>query len=236
MTTYREVIYMCLDILRGTSDDFSYTEEHLGYLIDKFRAILLRELYGKDPKKHVPYSNYQSIKVSFDTDTNDKKRMLKSKTQIPYMLQLGIPRIVSSDDEYYNYRFELVSRERLPFVGNNKFTNMITYCAINEDNHVLTPNKESYWSEEGTYIGPTEFNIVGIFENPREVTDETSFKETSSSDWKDKNIPLEEALITSLIDKIVSSLVKAVVAPSDTINNGTDENAAIPTKMSSDAK
>ena len=29
MTTYRELIYMCLDVLKGTSDDFSYTEEHM---------------------------------------------------------------------------------------------------------------------------------------------------------------------------------------------------------------
>ena len=33
------------------------------------------------------------------------------------MLTIGIPRIVSENEDYYNYRFELVSRERLPFVG-----------------------------------------------------------------------------------------------------------------------
>ena len=39
MTTYREAIYMCNDLLKGMSDDFTYTEEHIAYLLDKFRAL-----------------------------------------------------------------------------------------------------------------------------------------------------------------------------------------------------
>ena len=54
MTTYREAIYMCLDLLKGMSDDFTYTEDHVAYLLDKFRALLLKQRYGNDPKKHVP--------------------------------------------------------------------------------------------------------------------------------------------------------------------------------------
>lgn len=222
MTTYREAIYMCLDLIKGMSDDFTYTEDHIAYLLDKFRALLLKQRYGNDPKKHVPYSNYQTLSVKFEP--LQPKTMLKSSNQIPYMLQLGIPRIVTPDEEYYNFRYELTSRERLPFVGNNKYTKMITYCAINEDNHVITPNKDSYWNNE-EYIGPNEFKLVGIFENPREVADETSFNESPKGDELDRNIPIEEGLVTTLVELVVKELLGASYRPSDITNNNVDDNA-----------
>lgn len=230
MTTYREAIYMCLDLLKGTSDDFTYTEEHIAYLIDKFRALLLKQRYGNDPKKHVPYSNYQTLEVEFNP--TEPKNMLKSTNQIPYMLQLGIPRIVLDNEDYYNYRFELTSRERLPFVGNNKFTSMIGYCAISETNNLLMKNKDSYWINLTveppvlSYIGPKKLKLIGIFENPREVNDETSFGEDSTNiNELDRNIPIEESLITTLIELVVKELASSVHSPEDDVNNAKDDNA-----------
>ena len=230
MTTYREAIYMCLDLLKGTSDDFTYTEEHIAYLIDKFRALLLKQRYGNDPKKHVPYSNYQTLEVEFNP--TEPKNMLKSTNQIPYMLQLGIPRIVLDNEDYYNYRFELTSRERLPFVGNNKFTSMIGYCAISETNNLLMKNKDSYWTNLTveppvlSYIGPKKLKLVGIFENPREVNDETSFGEDSTNiNELDRNIPIEESLITTLIELVVKELAGSVYSSEDDVNNAKDDNA-----------
>lgn len=240
MTTYREAIYMCNDLLKGMSDDFTYTEEHIAYLLDKFRALLLKQRYGNDPKKHVPYSNYQTLKVSFNPETI--KEFIKSTNQIPCMLQLGIPRIVSENEDYYNYRFELVSRERLPFVGNSKYTSLINYCAINEDNHILLKNKESFWENpaieppELNYVGPKTFNLVGIFENPREVIDEISFGESDLDHEWDKNIPIEESLVTTLIELVVKELASSVYRPTDDINNNKDDNADMANYIRSNMK
>ena len=241
MTTYREAIYMCNDLLKGMSDDFTYTEEHIAYLLDKFRALLLKQRYGSDPKKHVPYSNYQTLEVEFNP--TKPKNMLKSDTQIPYMLQLGIPRVVLDGEDYYNYRFELTSRERLPFVGNSKFTSMISYCAISETGNLLMKNKESYWVNSTveppviSYIGPKKLKLVGIFENPREVNDETSFGESSTNihEW-DRNIPIEESLITSLIELVVKEIAGSTYRPNDIQNNNVDDNADMATFIKSNMK
>ena len=241
MTTYREAIYMCNDLLKGMSDDFTYTEEHIAYLLDKSRALLLKQRYGSDPKKHVPYSNYQTLEVEFNPA--EPKNMLKSDTQIPYMLQLGIPRIILDGEDYYNYRFELTSRERLPFVGNSKYTSMISYCAISETGNLLMKNKESYWGNSTveppviSYVGPKKLKLVGIFENPREVTDETSFGESSTDthEW-DRNIPIEESLITTLIELVVKELASSVYRPNDIQNNNTDDNADMATFIRSNMK
>ena len=221
MTTYREAIYMCLDLLKGTSDDFSYTEDHIAYLLDKFRALLLKQTYGVDPKKHIPYTNYQTIEVTFTP--KEVKDIIKSDNQIPNMLQLGIPRIITPDNYYYDYKFEFTSRERLPFTGNNRFTSMINYCALDEDNYVLYKTKPNQWvmTEDTIQLTPNRFSIVGIFENPKDLYD----------DYMDEIIPIEETLITTLVGMVFDSLVKIVTLPSDTINNGTDENASMPTTM-----
>lgn len=234
MTTYREAIYMCNDLLKGMSDDFTYTEEHIAYLIDKFRALLLKQRYGNDPKKHVPYSNYQTLEIEFNP--TESKSVLKSDTQIPYMLQVGIPRIVLDGEDYYNYRFEFTSRERLPFVGNSKYTSMISYCAISETGNLLMKNKESYWVNSTveppviSYVGPKKLKLVGIFENPREVTDEISFDESSTDthEW-DRNIPIEESLITTLIELVVKELAGSVYRPNDEVNDNKDDNADMAT-------
>ena len=52
MSTYREQVYLILDELKGISDDFSFTEEHIMYLLDKYRAFVLSQKYG-DIKKEI---------------------------------------------------------------------------------------------------------------------------------------------------------------------------------------
>ena len=233
MTTYREAIYMCLDLLKGISDDFTYTEEHIAYLLDKCRALLLKQKYGNDPRKLVPYSNYQTLNISIEQSINEK--MFESSDRIPYMLQIGIPRIISDYNYYYNYHYEFTSRERLPFVGHNKYTKKVIYFAINETNNLMTPNKEEYWNE-GTYKGPKSIKLVGIFENPREVKDEVSFGEHYNNNDLDRNIPIEESLIVPLIEMVVKELASSVFRPTDDQNNNRDDNAAMATFLANNTK
>lgn len=229
MTTYREAIYMCNDLLKGMSDDFTYTEEHIAYLLDKFRALLLKQRYGNDPKKHVPYSNYQTIEIVLEeTERGD---YLKSTEAIPYTLQLGIPRITVED--YYDTTIELVSRERLPFVGNNKYLKKISYAAIDHNNILLL--KKNYCC--CCCDSNTKLKLTAIFENPRDVTDETSFGESSTDthEW-DRNIPIEESLITTLIELVIKELASSVYRPNDEINDNRDGNADMATFIKSNMK
>lgn len=221
MTTYREAIYMCLDLLKGMGDDFTYTEDHIAYLLDKFRALLLKQRYGNDPKKHVPYSNYQTIIINITDLSVDYNEQYKSDNQIPYLLQIGIPRVSFKD--YYDINFEFVSRERFPFVGNNKYLKRTWYGCINEDNHFcLKTSSVRYIVTDGE---PLQIKMTAIFENPRDITDEISFGETPNGDWLDRNIPIEEGLITTLIELVVKELTGSMYIPSDDINNNKDDKA-----------
>lgn len=212
MTTYREAIYMCLDLVKGNNDDFSYTEEHIAYLLDKYRALFLKTTYGNDPKKHIPYNNYQTITI--------KLKDGKSTSAIPNLLQLGIPRITTED--YYNIEFEFVNRERLPFVGNNKYLSNIRYCGLTEDNKLKVKLKDT--------DKITEVKLTAIFEEPRTVYSSTT------DHWLDLEIPLEEALVSTLIETVVKVLTSAIYKPDDDVNDNRDDLAVLHTFLTKNLK
>ena len=58
--TYREIVYSILDLLKQSSDDSFYTEEHVLFLVSKMRAAILKQTYA-NIKKEIPESNYQTI-------------------------------------------------------------------------------------------------------------------------------------------------------------------------------
>ena len=60
MSTFREIIYMCSDQLKLSSDDTFFTNDHILYLLKKYRGLFLSQKY-KDVRKEIPESNYQTI-------------------------------------------------------------------------------------------------------------------------------------------------------------------------------
>jgi len=40
--TYKEIIYLILDELKMSSDDSYYTEDHVKFLCNKYRTLLLK--------------------------------------------------------------------------------------------------------------------------------------------------------------------------------------------------
>lgn len=229
MTTYREAIYMCLDLLKGMSDDFSFSEEHVAYLLDKFRALLLKQRYDKTRKKEIPYSNYQTISIKLELSTFEQNKYYVCNPvdgdTIPYTLQIGIPRISVATDSYGDINLEYVSRERLPFVGNNRFLQNFWYCSLDEQNRLLlkTSSVRMFEDETNAEDNTLTFRITALFENPRDLPNEITF--TSTTDELDRNIPIEEGLITTLIEMVVKELAGSVYRPSDDQNNAKDDNA-----------
>lgn len=228
MTTYREAIYMCLDLVKGANDDFTYTEEHIAYLLDKYRALLLKQHYGNDPKKHVPYSNYQTIDIVVNKD-NPNSLYFKSEEPIPTLMFLGIPRITTED--YYNINFEFVSRERLPFVGKNKFIKNTCYTAVNESGFLCVKPYETMPISEDEGI---TVKLTAIFENPREVAYNNSILE--GIDVLDSFIPIEETLVSTLIEVVVKVLSASMFKPEDQMNNDRDDLSSIHSFLASNVK
>ena len=104
MSKYSELVYMVLDEVKGMSDDFTYTEDHVIFLLNNFRGFLLKQKYS-DIKKQIPESNYQTICLdliqvpAINGEPCEGGTYLRSNIKVPFLIQIGTPRVYPTD--YY---------------------------------------------------------------------------------------------------------------------------------------
>lgn len=222
MATYKEIVYLCLDELKLTSDDSHFVEEHILFLADKYRGLLIKQHY-KDIRKEIPESNYQTICVdlkqvnAIDGTPCTGADYMKSLQEIPNMMQVGKQKISSLD--YFQGNFAYTNNERFKYVGNNKYLKNQIYGTIAPDNHLYlkSSNPQMYYLEK--------VKVTGIFEDSSKAA-ELQCPDASGEkpcDVMDMEFPIEEALIPPMIELIVKELSGHAYQPADNENNATDD-------------
>ena len=221
MSTYRELVYLTLDELKLSSDDSQYTEDHIIFLLSKYRAFLLKQRYS-DIKKQMPESNYQTICLDLMEvpaicgEECEGGTYLRSISKVPYLMLSGIPRVYPVD--YYKGNISFVSRDRMRYVGFNKYLGNIIYCSIAPDSHLY------FKSLNPQFLYLQRVKFTGIFQDCIQASDmECSEGETPICNVIDKVFPIEDALIPPLIELVVKELTGALYRPDDDINNAKDD-------------
>lgn len=224
MNSYRELVYMCMDQLKLISDDSYYTEDHIMFLLDKCRTLLLNQKY-KTGTKEVALSNYQTLCLDLIEVPAiagipcEGGSYLRSKIKLPYMLDIGNPRIFSSS--YFKSNITVVPMERFKYVGHNRYLQNIIYATIGPDNYLYltSPNKQFTYLEE--------IKLTGIFEDAKTAAeyqcDKTEEGVDKCIDKLDLNYPIEEALIEPLIEYVVKVMSGYIYRPKDNVNNSNDD-------------
>ena len=228
MSKYSELVYMVLDEIKGVSDDYSFNEDHVIFLLDKYRGFLLKQRYS-DIKKQIPESNYQTISLeliqvpAINGEPCEGGTYLRSKDKIPFLMQIGIPRVYPID--YYQGDITYISRDRMRYAGNNKYLKNIIYCSINPDNYLY------FKSSNPQFLYLENVKFTGIFQDSREAS-KLGDTESNSCDILNSTFPLEDALIPPLIEFVVKELLGASYRPADSVNNANDdlEGLAVKTK------
>lgn len=226
--TYKEIVYMILDELKGTSDDFSFNEDHIAFLCGKYRAFLLKQRYYSDVKKAIAESNYQTVCLdlievpAISGEPCEGGSYLRSKVKVPTTLMLGNPRVFPID--FYKGNITFVSRDRMRFVGHNKWMKDIIYCSIGPDNYLY------FKSSNPQYLYLEKVKFSAIFEDPDKVSEISCNGEDTPCDLMDRVFPIEEALVPPLIELVVKELRGAEYTPSDEINNADDDLDKVRTK------
>jgi hypothetical protein len=235
MSKVSELVYMVTDLVKTMSDDSTINENHIMYLLDIYRAFLLKQRYEKDPKKLIPESNYQSVSVEMEkleyshavdicsgttcdevdgvtvcTCTTNNEEILISKSAIPDVMAIGIPRIYL-DKGLFNYSFDRVPMSRFEVVGNNKWLSNFIYWTVGPDNKIYMKS-----SSNKCYKNVDKINILAIFESYR----------STSLDMNDE-FPIEESLIPNLLELVVKDVLGASLRPKDRDNNASDDLANI---------
>lgn len=224
--TYKEIVYLCLDELKLASDDSYYTEDHVIALLGKLRTFLLKQRYS-DIKKQIPESNYQTICLdlievpAINGEPCEGGTYLRSKNKIPFIMNIGNPIVYPID--FYQGDISYISRDRMRYVGYNKWMQNIIYCSIAPDGYLYFKS----WNPQFLYLEKVRF--TAIFEEALTM-EELSCDSTESCDVLDKKFPIEEALITPLIELVVNELRNAEYKPEDTLNNANDDLNKVLTK------
>lgn len=220
--TYREIVYMILDEIKSVSDDAFFTEDHVIFLAGKLRTFLLKQRYS-DVKKQIPESNYQTICLdliqvpAISGDSCEGGAYLRSKEKVPFLMQIGTPRVYPLD--YYQGEITYVSRDRMRYVGYNKFLQNIIYCSIGPDNYLY------FKSSNPQYLYLEKVKFTGIFQDSIQASDLQCPDDNGEIVCNpiDRIFPIESALVPPLIELVVKELAGPVYNPDDEKNNAKDD-------------
>ena len=229
MSTYKELVYMCLDELKLYSDDALYTEEHIMFLLGKYRTFLIKQRYS-DVKKQIPESNYQTICLdlievpAISGEPCEGGSYLRSKEKIPFLMKIGNPRVYPID--YYQGEITYVSRDRMRYVGYNKYLQNIIYASLGPDNYLY------FKSFNPQFLYLEKVRITGIFEDTLAASELQCPDKNGNivCDVLDREFPIENALIPPLIQLVVEELTKAEYKPEDKENNSDDDLSEVVSK------
>lgn len=229
MSTYKELVYMCLDELKLYSDDALYTEEHIMFLLGKYRTFLIKQRYS-DVKKQIPESNYQTICLdlievpAISGEPCEGGSYLRSKEKIPFLMKIGNPRVYPID--YYQGEITYVSRDRMRYVGYNKYLQNIIYASLGPDNYLY------FKSFNPQFLYLEKVRMTGIFEDTLAASELQCPDKNGNivCDVLDREFPIENALIPPLIQLVVEELTKAEYKPEDKENNSDDDLSEVVSK------
>lgn len=235
--TLRELVYICLDELKiSASDDSFYNENHIRFLLNKWRSRLLKQEYDTNKSKEISASAYQTICVDLE-DANPLgldiacgefyRRSIKT---IPALLTaVGNP-IISAGGIFSNDRLVYVSRQKMRFVGYNKWLKNIIYAALGDDNKLYLSSNNSQFK----YLEQVQF--TGVFEDAEKAMELSCEKNPDSCNILDQTYPFEDYLVPVLVYNVVKELAPKTYAPIDSTNNDTDDLATLAQFLRSNMK
>lgn len=233
--TYKETIYLVLDEIKASSDDAFFTEEHVLFLLGKYRTFLLKQRYS-DIKKQIPESNYQTICLdlievpAISGEPCEGGYYLRSKEKIPFLMKIGNPKIYPID--YYQGEITYISRERMRYVGYNKYLKNIIYASIGPDNYLY------FKSFNPQYLYLEKVRMTGIFEDTQAAS-ELQCPDGNGDivcDVLDREFPIESALVPPMIELVVKELLGAEYRPKDEDNDANDALASLATFLRNNVK
>lgn len=219
MSTYKQLTYLVLDEAKGLSDDFSFTEDHIIFLLDKYRSFLLKQRYS-DIKKQIPESNYQTLCLdlmqvpAISGEPCEGGTYLKSKEKIPFLMQIGNTKVTSVD--YFQGEFNFISRDRMRYVGHNKYLKNMIYVTIAPDQYLY------FKSSNSNFLYLEKVKMTGIFQDASTAA-QLDCNNVNDCDPLENTFPLEEALISPLIELTLKELLGSVYRPKDENNNASDD-------------
>lgn len=225
MATYQQVVSMVLDFMKISSDDAYITEDHVKFLLDKYRIYVLKSKYADNIKASIGQvpsdSNYQTLNMELEkVDGVDgvpcTGTFLRSTKPIPAKAHVGLCKLIAG--VMFGDNLIFVSPTRFRYVGTGRIGRTFNYAAIGADKHLYlrSGNPQLYYLEKA--------DLWAIFENPEDVENNNAeVSGNAACDPFEIEFPLESNLLPLVMQYVVKELLGAAYRPQDTENNAADE-------------
>ena len=118
--------------------------------------------------------------------------------------------------DYYQGEITYVSRDRMKYVGYNKYLNNIIYCSLAPDNYLY------FKSSNPQYLYLEKVRITALFENAEETFGLQCDENGRICELLDAEFPLEASLVPILISLVVQELSKPREIDEDKTNDAND--------------
>lgn len=231
-----ELVYSCLDLSKAaTSDDSYITEEHVIFLLKKYRSFLIKREQEKERGSQDIASEFEYQQICLDLEKTPAidgtpctgGYYLKTVQIIPKILEGTQPRIYPID-YYQGVNISYISRDRMRFIGTNPYLQNIIYTSIGSDFHLYLN------SSNPQFLYLKKLRMSAIFEDIEEAS--KLLCDNQNCDVLNMEFPIREYLVPSLIELVVKDITGAAYKPKDSSNNANDELSDLVSFMRRNAK
>lgn len=232
----KEIVYMVLDLAKAaTSDDSFFTEDHVIFLLKKYRSFLIKKEQEKQKGTTDIASEFEYQQICLDLEKIPAidgepctgGYYLRTTQKIPKILEGNQPRVYPIDF-YQGINISYIPRDRMRYVGTNKFLQNIIYVSLGPDLHLYLN------SNNPQFLYMKKLRMSAIFEDFDEVTDYLcdADGESQACDIMDAVFPIREYLVPTLMELVVKELAGAEYKPQDDYNNAKDDMSKVAIKQS----
>lgn len=232
----REITFMVLDLAKAhTSDDSFFNESHVIFLLKKYRSFLIKKEQEKQRATTDIASEFEYQQIcldlekvpAIDGDPCTGGYYLRTTQKIPKILEGNEPRVYPIDF-YQGINISYIPRDRMRYVGTNKFLQNIIYVSLGPDLHLYLN------SNNPQFLYLKKLRMSAVFEDFDEVSNYLCDDDGTSvsCDVLDEVFPIREYLVPTLIELVVKELLGSKFQPVDDKNNAADDLSKVATKQS----
>lgn len=232
----KELVYMVLDLAKAaTSDDSFWTEDHVIFLLKKYRSFLIKKEQEKQRATTDIASEFEYQQICLDLEKVPAidgepctgGYYLRTTKKIPKILEDNQPRVYPIDF-YQGINISYVPRDRMRYVGTNKFLQNIIYISLGPDLHLYL------YSSNPQFLYLKRLRMSAVFEDFDDISCYLCDEDGNSKacDVLDEVFPIREYLVPTLMELVVKELTTAKYQPVDEHNNASDDMSKVSTKQS----
>lgn len=238
----KEIVYICLDLAKAsTSDDSFLNEDHVIFLLKKYRSFLIKKEQEKEKSTTDVASEFEYQEICLDLEKTPAidgdpclgGYYLRTKQKIPKILEGNEPRVYPVDF-YQGINIVHIPRDRMRYVGTNRFLQNIIYVSLGPDLHYYIK------SNNPQFLYLKKIRMSAVFEDFDDASeylcDDAGNTEGVSCDVLDATFPIREYLVPSLIELVVKELVGSEYKPADKVNNSADDLSDLAAFINRNAK